>query len=154
MLDKVVGNSTHITIYPKDNIIKDYQVKEAKIRKLDSRVTSVAPVVEYNATASIRNMTEPIQIRGFVSKDLESLYNIKDKIYKGKAVKNSNEALIGKELSEKLGLKINDKINVITADNRKTVLKVVGFYDLDTIKVNKILVINGFENCSKFSGFW
>ncbi|MBW9150903.1 ABC transporter permease [Clostridium estertheticum] len=151
LIDKVVGNSTHITINPKNNIIKDYQVKADKIKKLDSRITSVAPVVGYNASLNIRNMTEPIQISGFVSKDLESLYNIKDKIYKGRTVKYSGEVLIGKELSEKLGLKINDNINIITADNRKIVVKAVGFYDFDTIKINKILVITNFKTAQNLS---
>ena len=98
-------------------------------------------------------MTQPIQIRGFVSKDFESLYNIKDKIYSGKAVENPNEVLIGKELSEKLGLKLKDNINIVTADNKKVVLKVVGFYDLDTIKVNKILVITDLKTAQKLAGF-
>ena len=153
LLDKVVGNSAHITIYPKNNIIENYGAKEDKIIKIDTKVTSVAPIVEYNASANIRNMNEPIQIRGFVSKDLESLYNIKDKIYKGKAVENSNEVLVGKELSEKLGLNINDTINVVTPDNRKFALKAVGFYDLDTIKVNKILVITNLKTAQNISGF-
>ncbi|MCB2305299.1 ABC transporter permease [Clostridium estertheticum] len=152
LLDKVVGNSTHITINPKNNIIKDYQAKAYKIKKLDSRITSVAPVVGHNASLNIRNMTEPIQISGFNSKDLESLYNIKDKIYKGRTVKNSGEVLIGKELSEKLGLKINDNINIITVDNRNTVLKAVGFYDFDTIKINKILVITNFKTAQNLAG--
>lgn len=153
LLDKVVGNSTHITIYPKNNIIENYKVKEDKIKKLDSKIISVAPIVEYNASASLQDITQPIQIRGFVSKDLQSLYNIKDKIYKGKAVENPNEALIGKELSEKLCLKIKDNINIVTVDNRKMVLKVVGFFDLDTIKVNKILVITDFKTAQKLAGF-
>jgi len=153
LLDKVVGNSTHITIYPKNNIIENYQAKEDKIKKLDSKIISVAPIVEYNASLNIRDMTQPIQIRGFVSKDFESLYNIKDKIYSGKAVENPNEVLIGKELSEKLGLKLKDNINIVTADNKKVVLKVVGFYDLDTIKVNKILVITDLKTAQKLAGF-
>ncbi|HEY8890475.1 MAG TPA: ABC transporter permease [Clostridium sp.] len=153
LLDKVVGNSTHITIYPTNNIIENYHEKEVKIKKLDSKIISVSPVVEYSANLNIRNMTEPIQIRGFVSKDLESLYNMNDKIYKGKAVKNHNEVLVGKELSEKLGLKIKDNINIVTADNRKMVLKVVGFYDLDTIKVNKILVITDLKTAQNLAGF-
>jgi len=153
LLDKVVGNSTHITIYPKNNIIENYHQKDDKIKKIDSTITSLAPVVEFNASLNIRDMTEPIQIRGFVSKDLESLYNINDKIYKGRAVENPNEVLVGKELSEKLGLKLKDNINVVTADNRKMVLKVVGFYDLDTMKVNKILVMTDLKTAQNVAGF-
>jgi len=153
LVDKVVGNSTHITIYPKNNIIENYQVKENKIKKMDGKIISVSPVVEYNASANLRDITQPVQIRGFVSKDLEALYNIKDKIYSGKAVKNPNEVLVGKELSEKLGLKIKDNINIVTPDNRKMVLKVVGFYDLGTIKVNKILVITDLKTAQNLAGF-
>ncbi|MBZ9625171.1 ABC transporter permease [Clostridium sp. FP2] len=152
LLDKVVGNSTHITIYPKNSIIENYHEKEAKIRKLDSKITSVAPVVEYGASIKLRDMVEAIQIRGFISKDLDSLYNIKNKIYKGRTIQNPKEAILGKELSEKLGLKINDNIDVITPDGRNTVIKVVGFYDLDTIKVNKILVITDLKTAQDLAG--
>ncbi|MCB2296803.1 ABC transporter permease [Clostridium tagluense] len=152
LLDKVVGNSTHITIYPKNSIIENYHEKEAKIRKLDSKITSVAPVVEYGASIKRKDMVEAIQIRGFISKDLDSLYNIKNKIYKGRTLQNPKEAILGKELSEKLGLKINDNIDVITPDGRNTALKVVGFYDLDTIKVNKILVITDLKTAQDLAG--
>ena len=129
LLNKVVGISTHITIYPKNNIIENYQQKKEKIKKLDNKIISVASVVEYNTSVNIKNMTQPVQIRGFVSKDLDLLYNIKGKIYEGKDIENSNEVLIGKELSEKLGLKINDSINIVNASKRKVKLEVVGFYD-------------------------
>jgi lipoprotein-releasing system permease protein len=153
LLDKVVGNATHITISPKNNKIENYKEKEKKIKSLDSKIISVAPVVEYNAYVNIKDMTESIQIRGFVSKDLDSLYNINSKIYSGRAVQNYGEALMGKELSENLGLKVKDTINVITPDKRKIPLKVVGFYDLDTIKVNKILVITDLKTAQNLSNF-
>ncbi|GCD09713.1 ABC transporter permease [Clostridium tagluense] len=152
LLDKVVGNSTHITIYPKNSIIENYHEKEAKIRKLDSKITSVAPVVEYAASIKRKDMVEAIQIRGFISKDLDSLYNIKNKIYKGRTIQNPKEAILGKELSEKLGLKINDNIDVITPDGKNMGIKVVGFYDLDTIKVNKILVITDLKTAQDLAG--
>jgi len=153
LLDKVVGNSTHITIYPKNKTIENYHEKQDKIKKLDSKVTSVAPVVEYNASINFNHMYEPIQVRGFVSKDLDSLYNIKDKIYKGRAIKNTGETLIGKELSEKLGLKINDDIYIITGDRSKKLLKVVGLYDFQTMKVNKTLVITDLKAAQDLEGF-
>jgi lipoprotein-releasing system permease protein len=153
LLDKVVGNSTHITIYPKNNKIENYHKIIEKIKKMDVKILSMAPVVEYNASINFNHMTEPIQVRGFISKDLDSLYNIKDKIYKGKAIENPGETLIGKELSEKLGLKINDNISIITADRRKKVLKVVGLYDFETMKVNKTLVITDLNAAQDLAGF-
>jgi len=153
LLDKVVGNSTHITIYPKNNKIENYHKTEEKIKKSDNKVVSVAPVVEYNATINFKHMYEPIQIRGFISKDLDLLYNIKDKIYKGRAIRGPGEILIGKELSEKLGLKLKDNINISTPDNRKITLKVVGFYDFNTMKVNKTLVITDLKAAQDLAGF-
>ena len=153
LLDKVVGNSTHITIYPKNKTIDNYHEVETKIKKLDNKVISVAPVVEYNASINFNRMTEPIQVRGFVSKDLDSLYNIKSKIYKGRAIENPGETLIGKELSEKLGLKLNDNIYIITGYRTKKSLKVVGFYDFSTMKVNKTLVITDLKAAQDLAGF-
>lgn len=153
LLDKVVGNSAHITVYSKNEVIENYLEKENKIKKMDSRIMSVAPIVEYNSFINLGEVNHRIQIRGFVSGDLQSLYNIEDKIYSGTFVKNNGEALVGKELSEKLGLKIDGNINVVTADKKKIALKVVGFYDLDTIKVNKILVITNLKTAQDIAGF-
>lgn len=153
LLDKMVGNSAHITIYPKDKKIENYQEKEIKIKKMDSKIKSVAPVVEYQTGINFNHMSEPIQVRGFLSKDLDSLYNIKSKIYKGRAVKNHGEALIGKELSLKLGLKLKDTIYIIASDGRKLDLKVVGLYDFDTMKVNKTLVITDLKNAQELAGY-
>jgi len=152
LLDKVVGNSSHITIYPKNNMIENYKEKEATIRKLDNRIISVAPIVEYSAAVNFKNINEPVQIRGFIPTNLDSLYDIKSKIYQGKTVQKSNEVLIGKELSEKLGLRIKDNINIVTADKRKVILKVVGFYDFETIKVNKTLVITNLKTAQDLAG--
>lgn len=153
LLDKVVGNSAHITVYSKNEVIENYLEKENKIKKMDSKIISVVPIVEYNSFINLGDIDERIQIRGFVSGDLQSLYNIEDKIYSGTFVKNNGEALVGKELSEKLGLKIDGNINVVTADKKKIALKVVGFYDLDTIKVNKILVITNLKTAQDIAGF-
>lgn len=152
LLDKMVGNSAHITIYPKNKKIENYQEKASKIKKMDSRIRSVAPVVDYQTAINFNHMTEPIQVRGFVSKDLDSLYKIKSKIYLGRAINNTGEALVGKELSQKLGLKIKDNIYIIDSNGKKLELKVVGLYDFDTIKVNKTLVITDLKNAQELAG--
>jgi len=152
LLDKMVGNSAHITIYPKNGIIETYQEKAIRIKKMDRRIKSVAPVVDYQTAINFNNMTEPIQVRGFLSKDLDSLYKIKSKIYSGRSIENTGEVLVGKELSVKLGLKMNDNIYIIDSGGRKLALKVVGLYDFDTIKVNKTLIITNLKNAQELAG--
>ncbi|GIM28988.1 permease [Clostridium polyendosporum] len=150
LLNKVAGNSAHIVIY---GAIEDYQQKKETIKKLDSQIVSVAPNSEYNAFVRLNNTTEPVRIQGFIPQDLDSLYNIKSKIYKGRTIENTGEVLMGIDLKEKLGLQIGDKIDIVTINNRKTQLTIVGFYDLGSVKVNRLWLITNLQTSQDLIGF-
>ncbi|MTK11785.1 MAG: ABC transporter permease [Clostridiaceae bacterium] len=153
LLNKIVGNSSEVTVYSTKGGIENWQDKKEKIIKSDTNIISAAPVVDHQAFVKLSDMTEPVQIRGFIPEDVNQLYGMKDKIYEGTMIKESGQALIGKELKERLGLSVGDKINIVTISKKSIELTVVGFYDLGAIKVNRTWLITDLKTAQDLVGF-
>lgn len=143
LINKTIGNSSQITLVPAndDNSIEDWKEKIDIIKSSDSRIKYISPAADSSAFIKFGNKTEPILLRGFQFEDANNIYNIKNKIYKGKQPINNNEALIGKELSEKLNIGLGDEFEVITPGGKDTKLLVTGIYDLNVASINKSWII-------------
>lgn len=153
LLNKIVGNAANITIYSYEGGIQDWQSKKEKIAKMNNEIKDVAPVVDYQAFLKLNDMTEPVQIRGFIASDFNSMYDIKNKIYEGRVINSSEEILMGKDLKERLGLKLGEKVNIITINRKNMIFTVVGFYDLGVSKINKTWLIADLKTTQDLMGF-
>lgn len=153
LLNKVIGSSAHITVYSTKGGIADWQDKKNKIIKADKDIKAAAPVVDYQAFIKLNDMTEPVQIRGFIYNDVNSLYRMKDRIYEGKMLEDSGQALIGRDLKERLGVNVGDKITIITIDKKRIELTLAGFYDLGAVKVNRTWLITDLKTAQDLLGF-
>lgn len=152
LLSKVVGSFVHVSIYPSKSSIEDWEKKKDNIKGLNIGVNTVAPVVEYQGFIKLNDTKENVQVRGFFPEDINLLYDMTNKVYEGNMIKGSGQILIGKDLKNKLGLKIGDKIDITTFDGKKTEFTVVGFYDLGAIKINSIWIIADFKTAQTASG--
>ncbi|MDW8802197.1 ABC transporter permease [Clostridium sp. A1-XYC3] len=152
LLDKVTGSLVHITVNPNSGNIENWQDIKDRIKKQDEGINIVAPVAEKNAFVKVGDKKENIQVRGFVPEDINSLYDIKSKIYLGSMVSENEQTILGKDLKKKLGVNVGDKIEVNTIDGKKTELTVVGFYDLGAVKINSIWVITDLKTAQDLSG--
>ncbi|MBE6044365.1 MAG: ABC transporter permease [Clostridium thermopalmarium] len=141
LLSKVAGSFVHINITSSKGNIESWEDIERKIKAVDKNINIVSPVIEHNAFINTNNKKQNIQVRGFLPQDLNTLYDMKNKIYEGKMISKSGQALIGKDLGDKLGLKIGDKINVVNFQGKNVEVIVVGFYNLGAVKLNSIWVI-------------
>ncbi|KYH30419.1 ABC transporter permease [Clostridium colicanis] len=141
LLSKVAGSFVHINITSSKGSIESWEDIERKIKAVDKNINIVSPVIEHNAFINTNNKKQNIQVRGFLPQDLNTLYDMKNKIYEGKMISKSGQALIGKDLGDKLGLKIGDKINVVNFQGKNVEVIVVGFYNLGAVKLNSIWVI-------------
>ncbi|MBC2580176.1 ABC transporter permease [Clostridium sp. DJ247] len=145
LLNKVVGSFVHITVQANKGNIEDWQHKRDKIKSLNPEVNTVAPVVDYHGIIKLNDIKENIQVRGFITEDVNSLYGMQRKIYEGNMITNSGQALVGKNLKDKLGINIGDEITITTFDRKITELTVVGFYDLGAIKLNSVWIITDLQ---------
>lgn len=136
LLNKIIAYSSQITIYSHNGGIENWQDKKSKIIKEDSNVNCVAPVVDCQAFIKLENINQPVQMRGFVPEDMNSLYGMKYSIYEGKMYESAGQAILGKDLKEKLGLHLGDNIDIVTINGSKLTLSIVGFFDLGNSKIN------------------
>ncbi|MDF2885290.1 MAG: ABC-type transport system, involved in lipoprotein release, permease component, partial [Clostridiaceae bacterium] len=110
LLSKVIGSLVHISVTSNKDGIESWQTIETKIKNTSKDITTVAPGVQHNALMQLGSKKENIQVRGYFPKDADELYNMKGKVYEGKMVDKDGEGLIGKDLKDKLGINIGDKI--------------------------------------------
>ncbi len=153
LLNKFIGNSPHITVYFAKGGMEDWQSKKSKIKAVSKDIDVVSPVAEQQAFIKLTDMKEPARIRGFIPEDLNKLYGIKSKIYEGKMIENNGQALIGRELKERLDLKLGDKLDIVTIDKRNIELTIVGFYDLESAGLNRFWIFTDLKTAQDLIGF-
>lgn len=151
LLFKIVGNTPHITVYSKVGSIHNWQEKIDKLKSQNKKVIEVIPNVDTQAYAKIGDIKEPIVIRGFVPEDTSKMYKIENKIYEGKLFKNDNEVILGSDLKERLGVKIGDKINIVTPWGKNKNFFITGFFDLGNIKLNKSWIMTNLTAAQNFA---
>lgn len=143
LINKTIGSSSHITVLSSadDKKVDSWETKINNIKAADSRIKYISPAADSSAYIKYGDKTEPILLRGFQFEQASNIYKIKDKVYEGSIPSKDNEALIGKELSKKLNIKIGDKFEVITPKGSITEMIVTGLYDLKVSNINKSWVM-------------
>ncbi|QXE19811.1 hypothetical protein B5S50_13800 [Clostridium sp. 001] len=153
ILNKIAGNSAQVTVYSNNGSIENWSDIKNKIVKEDKNVKTAAPVVDSQVFIKLKDTNQPVQIRGFMPEDVNSLYNIKGSIYEGKMYENSGQVIIGKDLKKKLDLKLGDNIDLFTMGGKKLTLNIVGFFDLGATKINGTWVITDLSDVQNLIGF-
>jgi len=153
LVNKVLAYSPHITVYSKSGGFSDWQKEADRIRSKFPEVEAVSPTVNSQAWIKLGKMTIPILVRGFNISDTERLYNVSAAIYEGSSPVNDNEVLLGKELAERLGVKVGDEISILTLGRQTVTMKVVGLYDFGVAKINNAWVISNLTTAQSFIGF-
>ena len=138
LINKTIGNSPEIKITSttEDKLINNYADMESKIVS-DKGVTNLSFTADGAALIKTNENTYSILLRGVNIDDSDKIYNIKSRIYEGHEARNDYETIIGKELQNELGIKINENIEIISNTGKSIELKVVGFYDLGVASLNK-----------------
>jgi len=153
LVNKILAYSPHITVYSISGGFSDWQKEADKIRSDFPEVKAVSPNVNNQAWIKLGKMTIPILVRGFNISDTERLYNLTAAIYEGNSTVNDNEVLLGKELAERLGVKVGDEVSILTLDRQTVTMKIVGLYDFGVAKVNNEWVISNLTTVQNLIGF-
>lgn len=143
LLNKTVGNSPQIKITSNndDKLINNYLNLKSEILSTSDSITNLSFAADGAALINTDENTYSILIRGMNINDSDKIYNIKNRIYEGREPENDFETLIGKELQDELGVKLNENIQIISNTGKTSELKVVGFYDLGVASLNKSWLI-------------
>jgi lipoprotein-releasing system permease protein len=151
LINKTIGNSSQVTISSntEDKFIKDYSKIIDKIKTSDSRIINISVTSDVPALVNEDEKNYSVLVRGMNIEDSDKIYNIRKKIYEGREPKSELETIIGKELQQELGVKIGDKLHVITNSGEINELTITGFYNLNVASINKSWMITTIETSQK-----
>lgn len=123
LIDRMLGINSHLTIYSKNHVIKNYPELIDKISKIEG-ITYANPIIESQAMISGNNRNAGGLIRGIKTDDLKQKALINNNITAGDLTKISqkNSVIIGSILAQNLGLKVNDPIKIISAQTNDTMI--------------------------------
>jgi len=147
LINKTIGNSSQITLTSNtDNkYIDNYTEVMEKVKDSSNTIINVSASVDGPALVKEDNKNYSVLIRGMNLENSDKIYNIKSRIYDGKAPEKDYETIVGKELKQELNLKPGDKISIITNSGQTKELTITGFYDLKISSLNKSWLITTLE---------
>ena len=154
LINKTIGNSPQITVTASadDKLIADWNLKVDEIKLSDKRIKSLFVSEDASVYIKYDEQAEPALIRGIVPDTANNIYGFNEAIYEGHSLNADNDVLVGKDLKDKLGLKLGDQVRIANAAGKTGELKVVGFYDLKVSAVNKSWIIAKLEYVQQFLG--
>ena len=155
LVDKTVGSSSHITVTSKndDKLIDGWREKMDKIEGADSRIKNISVTADSPAFLKFGDNAEPVLLRGVVPEKADAIYKLKAALYEGGLPMKDNQVIIGRELSELLGLKTGDKVEVVTVDRKSMELEISGLYDLKVASINKSWAVVKLAAAQEFFGY-
>lgn len=154
LLDKTIGNTSHITITSKtdDKLIDDWKSKSEKLVGIDG-IKDISVASDFNAFLNSQSNDYAILVRGFNMDDADRIYNIKNRIYEGTFPKGEDEIILGKEFQKESDVKLGDNVDITTATGSKKAVKIVGFYDLKVASINKNWVMTTLKTSQELFKF-
>lgn len=154
LLDKTIGNTSHITITSKtdDKLIDDWKSKSDKLVGIDG-IKDISVASDFNAFLNSQSNDYAILVRGFNMDDADRIYNMKNRIYEGTFPKGEDEIILGKEFQKESDVKLGDNVDITTATGSKKAVKIVGFYDLKVASINKNWVMTTLKTSQELFKF-
>ncbi len=161
LVNRILGINGHLSVYSKkSNFIDDTSSVVNKIIDFKD-VVAVTPQIEGQALARSKFYAKGVIIRGIRWSDLPAkklLWNSLSLEAK-KNYKNNNHVLIGYRLAQKLGVKVGDKLSLLSANGLVTVLGIIpqkhtvtigGFFDVGMYEYDNNFIFMPWEIANVF----
>ncbi|MBN1152619.1 MAG: ABC transporter permease [Dehalococcoidia bacterium] len=154
LVDQTVGNSPQVTIRSSEENVTISRWEEM-VTAVDalSSVRNVGVSASANAFVSKGNDSVPVLCRGLSPTAIDEIYGISAEIYEGGNIQATGEVLIGRTLSEKLGLSVDDRLQMGTPAGTLVEYRVVGLYDLGVAAIDGSWVVTNLRTAQSLFGF-
>jgi len=154
LLDTTIGSSSQVTVRAKDRggRIADYEQLQIKIKNAEPQVTFISPAADASGFVKNGSDTFPILMRGFDFEQAEGIYKLKAALIEGE-LPGEGSVMLGKDLMEEAGLKLGDKVDIVTPLGQTRAVTISGKYDLKVSSLNKSWVISGLSLVQSIFGY-
>lgn len=145
MINNILSISPHITITNNGYYIEDYEDKIDKLSKIKG-VKGVIPTFSNQGIIKTDNesgaFSSGVKIQGLdLAKAKETMSLTKIMVEGQIEPEEYNKALIGSEIFEQFGLKIGDKVELTSAENKKVMLIVGGVFKSGSLDIDSSMII-------------
>ena len=159
LVKSLLGFKGHISIVSNDESISDYDKFIDSIR-LVNNVAYIDPIIEGQLLASYDSRSEGILARGINKDNLENRLIITENLIKGSIDNFSGDALIiGSRLASSLGVKVGDKLTLISPQGLITVFgsvprtkafTVKGIFEVGHYQFDRIFIFMPLKTAQNF----
>ena len=139
LIERIVGINGHINIFSNNNIINDKEIKLLRENFSSKNYIFNSTIITQGLVIS-NNSSRGVYLKSLKDSELSDNNNFFTNIKIGRIFNNnSNEAIIGNNLSKKLGVTLNDDIKIAIPKSDSTIfgnipryktLKIVGIFEL------------------------
>ena len=121
LMNRILGLNGHVNIYAPIGQMTDYDTKADIVRGVPG-VISATPLIEGQVMATNNGQARGLVLRGIKSTDLLARDIIADNIQSGSldAFGADDSVIIGAELARRLGVRVGDKITIISPKGQPT----------------------------------
>jgi lipoprotein-releasing system permease protein len=115
LLTRILGVNGHLSIYGQSQQLTNYDALSLRIQKVDG-VVKVTPMIEGQVMASANGQAKGAVVRGLRQEDVRARAILADNIRQGSLAQftGKNSIMLGSRMARNLGLKIGDKITLIS----------------------------------------
>lgn len=145
MIESILSISPHITVTNNGYYIEEYEKTIGEIEKIEG-VKGVVPTFTNQGILKTDNdfgaFSSGVQIQGMDLEKAKKSMNLEKILIEGKIEPNEyNKLLIGSELFSQFGLKIGDKVELTSAENKKIFLLVGGVFKSGSQQFDSSMII-------------
>ena len=120
LLDKIIGVNGHAVAYLNSNKNIDINDLVENIQNMPN-IEYVSQELEFNAMISFKKNASGILVKGIEKADLLERNSISNNIIEGNLDNfNNKSVVIGSRLASFIGIKLNDKITLLTSNTNET----------------------------------
>ncbi len=126
LMTRILGINGHLSVYGTTNSLTGFDPLAEKVRKVPGVVT-VTPIIERQVMATAKGVARGAVVRGLRVQDLAGRAVIAENIVSGSLddFKGNNAAVVGTRLASLLGLRVGDKITLLSPKGTVTVFGTV-----------------------------
>jgi len=118
--------------------IEDWQIWLPRLRRLDDRITAVSPVVEGQTILSGPAKRQGIRVAGVIPETHNRVVEIQNKLVAGRYYGiSTGDLVIGKRAADDFGLKLGDRVSLLTQEGDAVSYRVAGIYKTGSNAVDR-----------------
>lgn len=167
LYSKILGMNAHIAVFAEHNgaldHLGDYENLREQIAKIPN-VVSATPVIEGQVMASSKGKSAGVLVRGFAPEDLAKKPVFKNGIVAGDlaSLHGLDSIMIGYKLAQKLGLRVGDRITLVSPQGQVTAFgtiprirayPIVAVFNAGMFEYDSSFVYLPLESAQTFFGF-